>query len=106
MDHSSLNYDMEYWEFDFLAKHFLGDDYSEVPFYDEDKDGNYAEIVAKTERQGSTVIFHAKRDNQNTWLEVFSLNEGDNLGSSYLEKMTERRVSSVAEESRSTYGLT
>ena len=98
---SSSKYDLEYWEFDFLARHLINNE--EIDFYEENDYS--AEIVASTERQGSTVIFHAKRDRQNTWLDVFSMDEGECLGSSYLESMTERRIESIAEESRKAYGL-
>lgn len=101
MSLSSPTYGMEYWEFDFLAKHLLNNE--EVSYYAED--GDYAEIVASTERNNSTVVFHAKRDSQSTWFNVFSLNEGEELGTAYLETMTDPRVDSVQEESRKTYGI-
>lgn len=94
-------YSMEYWEFDFLADHLLNNE--DLRFYDEE--GDYAEIIASTERKGSTVIFHGKRDSSNAWFEVFSLDEGEHLGRRYLEEMTDRRVDSIGQRSRETYGI-
>ena len=98
---ASINYSLEYWEFDFLAKHLLNNE--DVTYFNQDEED--AEMVARTERKGSTVLFHARRDNQNTWFNVFSLNDGENLGPEYLEEMTEKRIEYIAEESRSTYNL-
>lgn len=94
-------YSFEYWEWDFLAKHLLANEH--VGFYDEKED--YAEIIATTERQDSTVVFHGKRDSQNSWLKVFSLDEGEVLGDSYLSTMTEPRVRFVRERARNTYNV-
>ena len=94
-------YQLEYWTFDFLSKHLI--DEEDVRYYEED--GDYAEIVAQTVRNGSTVVFHGKRDSQAAWLGVFSLDEEDPLNESYLETMTDNRVDATREETRKVYGI-
>lgn len=99
MEPTDVRYDREAWEYDFLVKHFLSNE--EIVHYDEAE----KELLAETERNGSTIYFHTKRDNDTTWFSVMSFNEGDKLGERYLESMVEHRLESVFEESRYALGI-
>jgi hypothetical protein len=99
MEQSELRYNLESWEYDFMVKHLLSNE--EILHYDEGE----KELLAETERSGSTVYFYTRRDVNVTWFSVLSMNEGDELGENYLESMVEHRLESVAEEARETLGI-
>jgi hypothetical protein len=99
MEKSELRYNLESWEYDFMVKHLLSNE--DILHYDEGE----KELIAETGRNGSTVYFHTKRDDNITWFSVLSMNEGKELGENYLESMVENRLESVAEEARETLGI-
>lgn len=82
-----------------MVKHLLSDE--DIIHYNEDE----KEILAETDRNGSTVYLFTRRDENATWFSVMSLNEGEELGEGYLEAMVEKRLESVYEEARSALGI-
>lgn len=99
MEVSEKRYMLEPWEYDFMVRHLLSNE--EVHHYNEgDK-----EILAKTDRRGSTVYFYTRRDDTAAWFSVMSMNEDSELGEDYLEKMVGNRLESVYEEARDAFGI-
>jgi hypothetical protein len=99
MESSELRYNLEPWEYDFMVKHLLSNE--DVIYYDEGE----KELLAETERNGSTVYFHTTKDSNVTWFSVFSMNEDEELSENYLESVVEDRLESVFQRSRDTLGI-
>lgn len=101
-------YQLEGWEFDFAADHFLRNE--NVEFYRDD--GFKSEVRATAERQGKEIAWRVIRDGTVTWLEVSTkldieefVDNKEYKWKKYLSSMTDDRVSAIENRAREVYGL-